>query len=210
MTRPDDEFMAEMYALEDAYLESPDPIVQSGFSGGHERWSAERSPLTDAIDRDGDFLDVGCANGLLARDVCRWAAARGHHLVPHGIDVGPRLIALAKERHRANPGNFHTADAWSWEPNRRWSFVYSTTHLAPSDLMCEWLHRMWAWVAPGGRLILGSYGSQSLRMTPDDVEAVLVGCGLQPSGFSRGGAGPIARYAWVDKRDGPGAVREPG
>lgn len=101
--------------------------------------------------------------------------------------------------HLPNPGNFQTADAWSWQPDRQWSFVYSTTHLAPSDLMCEWLHRLWAWVAPGGRLILGSYGSQSLQMTPDDVEAVLVGCGFEVAGSSSGGDGPITRYAWVDR-----------
>jgi len=202
MTRPDDDFMAEMHGLETAYVESADPIVQSGFSGGRQRWSTERSPLTDAIDRDGDFLDVGCANGLLASDVCRWAAARGHHLIPHGIDLGPWLVALAKERHTDNAGNFEAADAWSWHPDRHWSFVYSTTHLAPLELICEWLQRLWAWVAPGGRLILGSYGSHSRRMTPDNVESVLVRCGFEVAGSSSGGEGPIARYAWVDKRDG--------
>jgi len=141
MTRPDDDFVAEMYALEGADLESADPIVRLGFSGGQQRWTEERSPLTDAIHRDGDFLDVGCANGLLAWDVCRWAAARGHHLIPYGIDLGPRLIAFAKERHRDNPGNFQTADAWSWHPNRQWTFVYSTTHLA---VKCHTLIRLFA------------------------------------------------------------------
>lgn len=197
MSHPDDGFMAEMRDLEAAYLESGDPIVRSGFSGGSERWFAERSPLAGAIHRDGDFLDVGCANGVLAWDVCRWAAARGHRVFPHGIDLGPRLITLAKERHRDNADNFHTADAWSWHPNRRWTFVYSTTHLAPSELMCIWIRRLWTWVAPGGRLILGSYGSQSRRAAPDDVEAVLVRCGFEVAGSSTGGDGPISRFAWT-------------
>ena len=68
--------------------------------------------------------------------------------------------------------------------------------------MCEWLNRLWTWVAPNGRLILGSYGSQSRRTAPDDVEVLLVECGFVLSGSSRGGDGPITRYAWADRRDG--------
>lgn len=41
---PDREFAAQARALESAYLRSEDPMVQSGFSGGRQRWVSERSP----------------------------------------------------------------------------------------------------------------------------------------------------------------------
>ena len=58
-------FLEDARGLKAAYLTSDDPIRQSGFGGGRGRWVSERSPLVEAIDADGDFLDVGCANGLL-------------------------------------------------------------------------------------------------------------------------------------------------
>ena len=66
MSRPDEQFISEMRALEAAYLESDDPIVQSGFHGGRNRWVAERLPLVEAIDRDGDFLEWAAPTGFLS------------------------------------------------------------------------------------------------------------------------------------------------
>jgi hypothetical protein len=59
------DFLRDLDALESSYLASSDPILQSGFGGGPERWRAERSPLLDAVNTNGTFLDVGCANGFL-------------------------------------------------------------------------------------------------------------------------------------------------
>lgn len=158
---PDPDFMLDVRALEDAYLESDDPLIGSGFHGGRERWVAERSPLVDGIHQDGDFLDVGCANGVLAADVMEWADERGFSLVPHGVDLGQGLIDLAIGRLPEHSRNFWVADAWTWEPDRQWTFVYSLLDLSPEELWCEWIRRLLSWVEPGGRLIVGSYGSRS-------------------------------------------------
>lgn len=103
-----------------------------------------RSPLVDAIDRDGDFLDVGCANGLLVADVVAWAGERGRRIVPFGIDLGGDLIAQARIRHGDFADNFQGADAWTWSPGRSWTFVYSLIDLTPEALQCEWLKRLWS------------------------------------------------------------------
>jgi SAM-dependent methyltransferase len=196
--KPDPDFMLEARDLEAAYLESQDPVVQSGFHGGRARWIAERSPLVEAIDKDGTFLDVGCANGLLAADVVDWAAERGHRVVPHGVDLGARLVALARKRLSAHAANFVVADAWTWEPRRQWTFVYSLLDLSPDELWCEWLQRLHGWVEHGGRLVVGFYGSRSRGLWPIDVARVLEDCGLQVSGSSAGGEGPMTRFAWTD------------
>lgn len=199
MGKPGDEFLENCRRLESAYLESDDPIAQSGFSGGRERWVAERSPLTEAIDRDGDFLDVGCANGLLAADVTVWAAGRGFTLIPHGIDLGSALVDLARSRLPEFADNFVTANAWKWQPDRRWTFVYSLLDLSPRERWCEWVRRLLGWVEPGGCLILGSYGSRSRDVAPMDVAAVIQGCGLPVEGSSAGGEPVTARFAWTGR-----------
>lgn len=196
---PDPDFMLDARALEDAYLESNDPLIRSGFHGGRERWVAERSPLVDGIHQDGDFLDVGCANGVLAADVMEWAAGRGWRVIPHGLDLGPRLIALARDRLPEHARNFVAGDAWTWEPTRRWDFVYSLLDLSPEELWCEWLRRLHRWVEPGGRLIIGSYGSRSRGEPPVDVTRVLEDCGIEVSGSSAGGEGPVTRFAWANR-----------
>ena len=55
-------------------------------------------------------------------------------------------------------------------------------------------------VEPGGRLILGSYGSQSRGTPPLDLPAALAEAGLGAAGTSAGGRDGIARFAWVDRR----------
>ena len=197
MAGPDDEFKAKARQLESEYLKSDDPIVQSGFSGGTDRWIAERSPLVQGIDRDGDFLDVGCANGLLAQDVMKWAAHAGFELIPHGFDIGPRLIDLARGRLPVFADNFQVADAWVWEPDRQWTYVYSVLELSPEEIWCEWIERLMSWVGTGGRLILGSYGGRTPRRDPLDVEEVIRRCGLSVGGTSVGGEPVVARFAWT-------------
>jgi SAM-dependent methyltransferase len=199
VSRPDDEFMSEMVGLQAAYLKADDPLGRSGFYGVRARWVEERSPLVAAINRNGDFLDVGCANGLLASDVVTWAAERDYRIVPHGVDLGDRLIGLARERFQDHAANFAVADAWTWRPSRQWTFVYSLLDLGPDHLRCEWLRRLYGWVEPGGRLIVGSYGSRSRNKTPVSVEKVGRQCGFEIAGSSAGGDGPNTRFAWVSK-----------
>lgn len=191
--KPEAAFIEEMRALESAYLESSDPIEQSGFGGGPARWKSERMPLIDAIDRSGSLLDVGCANGWLAACVREWCLARGFVIEPYGVDIGPGLVELARER----LVGAWVADAWTWQPPQHFTFVYSLLDLAPDELSSEWVRRLAGWVEPGGRVILGSYGSQSRAAAPQDVAAVLAAAGLDVLGEAAGGTGPITRFAWA-------------
>jgi hypothetical protein len=63
----EDGWFAAMQALiTPAYLAGTNPRAQSGHSGDERRWSEARSLVADASDRDGSFLDVGCASGAAA------------------------------------------------------------------------------------------------------------------------------------------------
>jgi hypothetical protein len=72
--------------LERAYLMATSAPGQSGYGGDETAWRAARLEVADAIDSDGIFLDVGCANGYLAECVVAWCAERGR-LCAHAARV---------------------------------------------------------------------------------------------------------------------------
>lgn len=200
MTRLPPEFLAQVEALEPAYLQTGDPIRQSGFGGGAERWRAERGAILEAIESDGDLLDIGCANGYLAECLVAWAAERGITLTPHGIDLGPRLIAEAKRRMPAFAANFSVANAWDWQPDRRFRYVYTLSDCVPPDLLAEYVQRLLdRAVAPGGRLIVGAYGSRSRATPPLPIGDILAALGYGVAGRALGGDPPLTAFAWIDR-----------
>lgn len=191
-------FIAQAKTLQNAYLQTDDPIRQSGFGGGADRWRAERSPILNAVTGDGDLLDIGCANGYLAECLVAWGAERGVRIIPHGIDIGPNLIAEAKRRLAAFADNFHVANGWDWRPDRRFGYVYTLSDLVPPDMLAEYVERLLErLVEPGGRLIVGSYGSRSRSTPPLPIGEMLATYGHTVAGRSWGGDPPITAFAWV-------------
>lgn len=193
-------FLQRLRELEEAYLTSADPIEQSGFHGGPKRWRREREPIVEAADGDGDLLDVGCANGYLLECLVSWARERGRRLKPYGVDIGPRLIELAKKRLPEFTSHFWVANAWDWQPPRQFRYVYTLTDSVPDPLLAPYLHRLLdRLVEPGGRLIVGNYGSRSRGTPPLPVADLLASFGLPVAGQSSGGDPPVSRFAWVDR-----------
>jgi hypothetical protein len=129
-----------------AYLAGTDPRSQSGFRGSAERWEAARMPIVAAIDRDGTFLDVGCANGLLLESVAEWSQ---FEVEPYGIDFAPGLVELARSRLPHWGDRIWLADVCSWEPPLRFDFVHARVELGSFDRI----------VRLGRRAIFSSDGS---------------------------------------------------
>ena len=46
-----------------AYLQGDNPRAQSGHSGDERDYRYNQGMILEALDRDGSFIDVGCANG---------------------------------------------------------------------------------------------------------------------------------------------------
>jgi 2-polyprenyl-3-methyl-5-hydroxy-6-metoxy-1,4-benzoquinol methylase len=178
------------------YLAEPgNPYRGSGRSSGAARWEETRRFLADAVDRDGDFMDVGCANGLLLETLTDWCRARGHEITPHGIDFVAELVELARARHAAHRDSFEHANAFAWQPRRRYDFVRVSLEIVPAADRPELVRRMFTRaLAPRGRLIVCHYPDRGETLF--DVAAFLEGEGYRVVG--RAGMETVD-VAWTDR-----------
>jgi hypothetical protein len=80
--------------------------------------------------------------------------------------------------------------------------LYTLMDAVPEKFLEAYLIRvMREFVAPGGTLIVGSYGSNSRQRPADDVAALLRRFGFQVAGVATAGELPIARLAWIEAMD---------
>lgn len=79
--------------------------------------------------------------------------------------------------------------------------MYAVIDSVPEPYMDEFAQRLHArTVEPGGRLVVGHYGSRSRETPPLPVAEILESAGLAVAGEAWGGDLPLTRFAWVDKR----------
>jgi SAM-dependent methyltransferase len=181
-------------AISEFYLADPsNPYQQSGRSSGAHRWEDTRRIFVEAIDRSGDFLDVGCANGLLLETLIAWAAEKGHAVRPYGIDFIPELIELARQRFPDQPGVFEVANAYYWKPQRQYDFVRTNLEYVPQGDWASFVRHQYAAVAPGGRFILAHYRNA-------DEQKVIVADVIAEAGYVVHGQveAPGVSVAWTD------------
>ena len=185
------------------YLASDDPWRQSGWGSTPERWRLAREVILSAVERSGTFLDIGCANGLLLECLISWARERGIEIEPHGIDLVPELIDLARKRLPTHASNFAAANAFTWRPLRRYDYAHLLLEAAPPSRHREFLRRILdSAIARGGRLIVSNYGSRSKNEAPIDVAGYLSSLGFGVAGSASASERDgfvLTRTAWVDK-----------
>jgi len=51
------------------YLSSSNEYQKSGWNGSQKSWEKNKKIILDAVEKNGSFLDIGCANGILLRDL---------------------------------------------------------------------------------------------------------------------------------------------
>jgi SAM-dependent methyltransferase len=180
----------EQAQLAAAYLASADPLRQSGFGGGRERWERLRRPVADAVDRSGSFLDIGCANGVLLEDVVRWCAQRGLELDPWGLDVSPGLVRLARRRCPQWAHQLLVGDAADWAPPRPFDCVRTELVYVDGPARPAFVRRLLDQVvAPGGRLLVCHYSPRGADEGPavdERLAADLQAWGFAPSAVLTG------------------------
>jgi 2-polyprenyl-3-methyl-5-hydroxy-6-metoxy-1,4-benzoquinol methylase len=207
---PDDDnslagwFSDQQARIASCYLSSGNnQYQQSGWGGTPEHWKTARLVVLDGVTRDGDFLDIGCANGLLLESLIEWGSERNLIITPHGIDFVAGLVKLAKLRFPEHDTHFTVANAFDWQPNRRYSYVHTLLEYVPQELQQEYLQRLLDDVVDtGGRLIVSSYGHRGNNIRPVDVDLHLQMLGFRTAGCGNGRLddGWVAtRSAWIDR-----------
>jgi 2-polyprenyl-3-methyl-5-hydroxy-6-metoxy-1,4-benzoquinol methylase len=186
--------------LEPAYLRGTTPQAGSGFGGNAERWRARREMILDGVHRDGTFLDVGCANGLLMESVREWAAERGLAVEPYGVDIAPRLVELAHRRLPHWAARIEVGNAIDYQPahGRRFTFVHVLLDAVPRQRRTDLIrHALGRLVEPGGRLLASHY--QSDGGTDLTAAEHLRELGFEVAGSTRArGTDRGATTAWLD------------
>lgn len=197
--QPDEVYYREnVRTLERAYLLSSTPQGQSGFGGDAEAWRARRIDIANAIDHDGTFLDMGCANGYLAECVVAWCKERGIAIEPFGVDLAPELVSLAHRRLPQWADRFWVGNAVDWvHPEaKRFDFVHILLDAVPTSRRRDLIqHHLDFTVAPGGRLLVSEYGVQAGTTTAQIVEQL----GFRADGWSPSvdPVRPTAGTAWI-------------
>jgi hypothetical protein len=189
--------------LEPGYLRGTTPQQGSGFSGGPGEWRQARRHITEAIDGDGTFLDVGCANGLLMESVAAWCAERGLDVEPFGVDISPKLAELARRRLPQWSDRIWAGNAADWRPpdGRRFDYVHILLECVPrgrrGDLVRNHLAHT---VRPAtGRLLVSDYTADPATghpAAPETLRSLGFRVAGQTSGGDRPGRVPLPT-AWI-------------
>ena len=96
--------------------------------------------------------------------------------------------------------HFHAANALEWEPPRQFRYAYTLLDCVPEPMCQAYVERLLECVVePGGRLIVGDYGSRSRGIPPRPVAEILTSYGRPVAGSASGGDPPVTRFAWVDR-----------
>ena len=177
-----------------AYLAADTPWGGSGKLGTAEDWEYARSPIADAIDRDGTFLDVGCANGYLMECLPGWTS---FDVEPYGVDISEEMSALAKRRLPQWANRIWTGNALTWEPPMRFTYVRTGLEYVPGSRRKELVGHLSAFCE---RLIIGVFNEQ---VDERPMEELLRSWGFPIEGRSeRAHREPTMRYRclWTDPR----------
>lgn len=62
--------------------------------------------------KEGDYLELGCGSGILCRFIYFFSEQK---VIPHGVDIEPKIIALAKKNNPSLAKNFRVADYFNLE-----------------------------------------------------------------------------------------------
>jgi hypothetical protein len=175
------------------YLGAETPWGQSGKSGTLEDWEWSRSHVADAVDRNGSFLDVGCANGYLLECLPRWTPFA---LELHGLEIAAPLADLARARLPGHADRIYVGNALTWDAPQPFTYVRTGLDYVPPARRRELVERL---LGRCERLVVGVFNEHESERTTEDA---LGSWGLAISGRSvrpsRWKPGMEYRVVWID------------
>ena len=176
------------------YLAADTPWGQSGKTGTSEDWEWSRSHVADAIDRDGSFLDVGCANGYLMECIPRWTR---HSVEPFGLEISQELAQMARARLPGWADRIHLGNVLTWEPSQAFTFARTGLDYVPSRRRRELVERLLGFC---DRLVIGVFNEhESEHTTADALQSWGVCVAGGSSRPNRHKPGMEYRVLWVDR-----------
>ena len=186
--------------LEQAYVQGGDGPRGSGSGNASVGdWRAKRQHLTMPMDRDGSWLDVGCANAFLMASLPSWCAERGVIIDPFGLELLPEVADLARTLHPELAERIWTGSVMRWTPPRRFTYVTALEDQVPPTRLGGLVRRLLEeFVEPGGRLVISAYTDPGCH--PRDLFGDLTACGHAPDGrifIERARRTPLIT-AWLD------------
>jgi hypothetical protein len=188
----------------DLYLGSDDPRAQSGKAGDEVDWRWARELILDAVPPNMKacrLLDVGAANGYLMESLERWGTERGIRVEPYGLDISPRLVALAWSRLPAWAERIEVGNVLEHEPARRYDLVHTALDYVPPARRRESLERLFAkFLTPGGRVVLRP---ERVSAGHSDLAVQVEALGLRVGGVierRHPASGELRRSVWLGAR----------
>ncbi len=179
-----------------AYLAAQTPWEGSGKSGSAADWEYARGHIAHALERDGSFLDIGCANGYLLECLPRWTT---HQLNRYGLDIAPELVDVARSRLPELADRLWAGNALDWKPPHRITYVRVGLECVPRHRRRELVARLLGWC---DRLIIGVFNEEA-HARP--TEELLGSWGYAIAGRSeranRRKPGMEYRVLWIDGED---------
>ncbi len=190
----EDEWYVRVEALTaDAYLATDDPRAQSGKSGDEVDWRWSRELVLAACPRAAAILDVGCANGYLMESLERWGRERGMAISVFGLDISPRLVALARERLPHWADRIAIGNVMTWSPPRRFDVAHTGLDSVPAARRRDLVERILGlFLVPGGRLVLRA---ERQRDPGDELRAMGFVCHPLEAVHPRSGV--VRRTSWL-------------
>lgn len=208
----DDEYYERIRSLlEDAYVsadERGDVFGGSGSSGDMTSWEGKRRVIARAFDREGNWLDVGCANGLLMETLAVWVAEGGHCIEPYGLELSERIAERARKRLPYWATRIWTGNVMKFEPPIRFDYVTALADVVPIQSRGALLMRLARrYLKPNGRLVLSCYRPGAFLLGKPALEAESAAEILRAEGFEPVGEAEVrdpatgaakVRVAWLD------------
>jgi predicted TPR repeat methyltransferase len=162
-----------------------------------------RRMLSGAFERDGTWLDIGCANGLLMETLTQWTAEKRVRIEPYGLDLSARLADAARARLPHWADRIWAGNAMTWGPPMRFDYVTVIADCVPASARGALLARLESkFLNSTGRLIFSIYIPRAPEppVEPPPASGVLRRFGYSVAGEAESRIDGVlkASTAWTD------------